>query len=352
MRIKNGVTNYYVYGAGLLYQVTESAMTTNTLTYHYDYRGSTVALSDNNGNVSDRIEYSTYATTTYRIGTNDTPFLLNGRYGVMTDPNGLLNMRARYYSPFICRFINPDPSGFSGGLNFYTYANGNPVSYLDPFGLDAFNPGLVFYLQGPDSQQHLEDLTQNIERVNYGLAGVTLGFVTAGTITVLAPMAVSGLVALNVSESAANAIVTTTVAGTSIAGGASTTVDIIQNSQAGNWNNVVFDFGTFLGGSIFGLSGGGRAMAEGMMGNPSPAPDTWNPLAIWSYETSANYDKDYPNGSVEKWLAAAPTPAGGGAAAAFTASGIYAGFDLLPGQNPIDWLGNPISSSPTGKPPK
>jgi hypothetical protein len=45
--------------------------------------------------------------------------------------------RARYYNPFLCRFINPDPSGFKGGLNFYCYANGNPVSYIDPFGLGA-----------------------------------------------------------------------------------------------------------------------------------------------------------------------------------------------------------------------
>src|ERR1051326_4735884 len=46
-------------------------------------------------------------------------------------------MRARYYNPYICRFINADPSGFSGGLNFYAYADGNPVSKLDPFGLGA-----------------------------------------------------------------------------------------------------------------------------------------------------------------------------------------------------------------------
>jgi RHS repeat-associated protein len=137
MRIKNGVTNYYVYGAGLLYQVTETATATNTLTYHYDYRGSTVALTADNGTVTDRIEYSLYGSMTYRVGTDDTPFLYNGRYGVMTDPNGLLYMRARYYNPYLCRFISADPSGFSGGLNFFTYANGNPVSYLDPFGLGA-----------------------------------------------------------------------------------------------------------------------------------------------------------------------------------------------------------------------
>ena len=140
-RIKNGVTNYYIYGAGLLYQITETATSTNTLTYHYDFRGSTIALTDDNGNVKDRFEYSLYATLTYRAGSDDTPFLFNGRYGVMSDPNGLLYMQARYYSPYICRFINPDPSGFAGGMNFYAYANGNPVSYLDPFGLNAWTTG-------------------------------------------------------------------------------------------------------------------------------------------------------------------------------------------------------------------
>ncbi len=144
IRIKNGVTNYYIYGAGLLYQVTETATATNTLTYHYDYRGSTVALTDGNGNVTDRIEYSAYATTTYRAGTNDTPFLFNGRFGVMTDPNGLLYMRARYYNPYLCRFLNADPSGFSGGLNFYAYANGNPVSLTDPAGKYAILDDLAF----------------------------------------------------------------------------------------------------------------------------------------------------------------------------------------------------------------
>jgi RHS repeat-associated protein len=117
-RIKNGVTNYYIYGPGLLYQVTEKATGTNTLTYHSDYRGSTIALTADNGLVTDRMEYSLYATMTLHAGTNDTPFLFNGCYGVMTDPNGLLYLRARYYNPFLCRFINPDPSGFSGGLNF------------------------------------------------------------------------------------------------------------------------------------------------------------------------------------------------------------------------------------------
>ena len=53
----------------------------------------------------------------------------------MTDPNGLLYMRARYYNPYVCRFISADPVGFSGGLNWYAYADGNPIGETDPFGL-------------------------------------------------------------------------------------------------------------------------------------------------------------------------------------------------------------------------
>jgi RHS repeat-associated protein len=173
LRIKNGVTNYYVYGgAGLLYQVTESATATNTLTYHYDYRGSTIALTGNNGLVTDRIEYSAYGLTTYRAGTNDTPFLFNGKLGVQTDPNGLLYMRARYYNPYLCRFISADPSGFAGGLNHYAYANGNPVSYVDPFGLGAVGESSVdlSWFNAPTPQQ---TQVQNV------LAGF-VNFVTLG----------------------------------------------------------------------------------------------------------------------------------------------------------------------------
>jgi RHS repeat-associated protein len=136
MRIKNGTTNYYVYGAaGLAYEVDETSTTTNTAFYHFDVRGSTIALTDKSGNLTDQIEYSPYGSTTFRAGSTDTPFGYNGQFGVQTDPNGLLFMRARYYNPYISRFLNPDPSAFNGGLNFYAFCNGNPISDTDPFGL-------------------------------------------------------------------------------------------------------------------------------------------------------------------------------------------------------------------------
>ena len=48
-------------------------------------------------------------------------------------------MRARYYSPELRRFINADiihgEISNPTSLNRYSYVNGNPVSFVDPFGL-------------------------------------------------------------------------------------------------------------------------------------------------------------------------------------------------------------------------
>ena len=67
-------------------------------------------------------------------------FLYNGKYGVASDDNGLYYMRTRYYNINIKRFINQDvvigSIERSGSLNRYAYVEGNPISYIDPFGLD------------------------------------------------------------------------------------------------------------------------------------------------------------------------------------------------------------------------
>lgn len=53
--------------------------------------------------------------------------------------NGIIYMRARYYSPEMKKFINADIVAGSitnaVTLNRFAYANGNPVSFVDPFGL-------------------------------------------------------------------------------------------------------------------------------------------------------------------------------------------------------------------------
>jgi RHS repeat-associated protein len=129
----DGSKTFYVYGLDLLYEVDGAGA---TKTYHADSRGSTAMLTADDGvTVTDEVHYTTYGAVARRTGATDTPFLFCGTLGVMTDPNGLLNMRARCYNPKLMRFVSADPIGFDGGLNWYAYCGGNPVSLVDPSGL-------------------------------------------------------------------------------------------------------------------------------------------------------------------------------------------------------------------------
>jgi RHS repeat-associated protein len=51
------------------------------------------------------------------------------------DASGTLYRRNRYYDPSSGRFTQEDPIGLAGGVNLYGFANGDPVSYDDPYGL-------------------------------------------------------------------------------------------------------------------------------------------------------------------------------------------------------------------------
>ena len=137
MKTTNGVVTKYVYGRGLIGEEINSVFKT----YHFDSRGSTIAITDASGNITDTFAYDTYGKLLTRTGINKVIFGYNGRDGVVTDDNGLIYMRARYYSPAMKRFINADivEGGISNAitLNRFAYANGNPVSFVDPFGLTA-----------------------------------------------------------------------------------------------------------------------------------------------------------------------------------------------------------------------
>jgi len=148
-RTKDGTTTYYVWGVGLMYEV--DGTTGATKTYHADHLGNTVALSDATGAVTDRMTYAPYGTLVARSGTTATPFLFGGVLGCQTDASGLVHMRARFYNPRTARFLNADPIGFAGGLNWYAYAGGNPIMRIDPSGLDWIDNSANFIVGMGDS---------------------------------------------------------------------------------------------------------------------------------------------------------------------------------------------------------
>ncbi len=51
------------------------------------------------------------------------------------DASGLHFKRNRFVDPNTGRFTQEDPIGLAGGLNLYGFANGDPVTFSDPFGL-------------------------------------------------------------------------------------------------------------------------------------------------------------------------------------------------------------------------
>ncbi len=131
----NDIVTKYVYGRGLIGE----EKCGNFKTYHFDCRGSTVAITNASGNITDTFAYDTYGKLISRTGSSFVIFGYNGRDGVVTDANGLIYMRARYYSPDMRRFVNADivAGKISNAvtLNRFAYANGNPLSFVDPFGL-------------------------------------------------------------------------------------------------------------------------------------------------------------------------------------------------------------------------
>jgi RHS repeat-associated protein len=101
-------------------------------TYYFtqDHLGSTRELTDEQGNVSERIEYDSF-------GNGEGSSLT--RYGYTSREwdaeTGLYYYRNRWYDPSVGRFISEDPIGLSGGVNWYAYVANNPIRFADPLGL-------------------------------------------------------------------------------------------------------------------------------------------------------------------------------------------------------------------------
>lgn len=122
---------YYIYGYGLLYRI--KASDNSMQQYHYDFRGSTIAISDENENITHKYLYDAFGTVvaTEEPANDFNRFRYVGKYGVMYEDSMLYFMRVRYYRPDLGRFLSEDPVW---NVNGFVYAGQNPIFFYDPDG--------------------------------------------------------------------------------------------------------------------------------------------------------------------------------------------------------------------------
>ena len=147
----------YVHGAAvdeLLAKIT----TARVVYYHADALGSTVALTNETGNLVESYTYDAFGTPSIRNGSGlslpvsgfENRFLFTGRE--LLSAAGIYDYRNRVYSSSLGRFLQTDPIRFSAGdVNLYRYVGNNPINWTDPLG-EAIWFGLIVvpFLLYPD----------------------------------------------------------------------------------------------------------------------------------------------------------------------------------------------------------
>jgi len=91
----------------------------------------------------------------------------------------------RDYDATLGRYLQSDPIGLAGGLNTYTYVEGNPTIYVDQFGLNPWLGVSMFcagYSGGSAVRDHLVPFQFNSDRLSYQSVGRSW----TGTKTVIA----------------------------------------------------------------------------------------------------------------------------------------------------------------------
>ena len=91
---------------------------------------------DDKGQLISYEEYSPFGSTTYSACRKDVEAPREYRYAnyYRDYETGFFLCGARYYAPWLGRWMSPDPVGTKGGLNMYEYVGGDPINYTDVSG--------------------------------------------------------------------------------------------------------------------------------------------------------------------------------------------------------------------------
>jgi RHS repeat-associated protein len=102
-----------------------------------NHLGSASLELDADGKLISYEEYHPYGTTAFQVAHGVAEVSLK-RYRYTgkerDEESGLCYYGARYYAPWVGRWVSCDPTGISDGVNVYAYVTNRPMNHLDPDG--------------------------------------------------------------------------------------------------------------------------------------------------------------------------------------------------------------------------
>jgi len=161
------INSYFVHGLGLISKVTSLG---TYFQYHFDARGSTIALTEASQTLVNRYSYDAFGSLVSTQEQEPNPFKYTGQFGVYSEPLGLFFASRRFYDASLGRFLTKDPAdpryGDSQVLNQFVYALNNPILFIDPSGLSGERDGSArFEAQGPSDLMHRQMIMNGTPRV-------------------------------------------------------------------------------------------------------------------------------------------------------------------------------------------